>query len=235
MQELRESRHRIILAHEQTRKEVANLLHAQVQSRLLVLEFWLKDCLELFKDGPEEALERLGNARNILGEIIEQDLRSITRHLYPAIIQIGLPSALNSLAERFHSIFNVEIQVDTEAARIEGSVSSGFDNDLRLTLYRVTEEALTEEALTNVARHSQGDKVTICLGFSSDMEIYLTIEDNGRGFDAARVPRGHGLLRMEDLAGALGGRLEVDSAAGQGTTISVFLPIADGVRLLAKV
>ena len=50
MDELRESRHRIMLVHEQTRKEVAGLLHGRVQGRMVVLGHWLKDCQERFKD-----------------------------------------------------------------------------------------------------------------------------------------------------------------------------------------
>ena len=113
MEESRGSRRHMILTHEQTRKEVANLLHARVQSRLLVLDYWLKDCEDLVT-GPQEVLDQLKNARTTLGEIIQEDLRSITRHLYPSIIHIGLPGALNSLAERFHSIFTVEIDIDHE-------------------------------------------------------------------------------------------------------------------------
>ena len=55
MQQVIESRQRVILAHEQTRKEVANLLHAQVQSRLLVLGYWFKDCQELLQRAPKDA------------------------------------------------------------------------------------------------------------------------------------------------------------------------------------
>ena len=230
MQIHREPHHNIILAHEQTRKEVANLLHGQVQSRLLVLKYWLQDCQDLLKDGLREVVDRLGNARSMLAEVIEEDLSSITRHLYPSVIHFGLPSALNSLADRFQCIFDTKIEVDREITEIEGSVSSGLSNDLRLPLYRVT-----EEALTNAVMHSEADKVGIRLGLSSDSEVYLTVKDNGRGFDPANVSPGHGLLSMGDYAEALGGRLDLDSAPGQGTTVGIWLPIAGGARELAEV
>jgi len=228
--QLRESRRYIILAHERTRKEVANLLHSQVQSRLLVLEYWLNDCQELLKDGPQDVLEHLRNARSVLGEIIQQDLRSITNHLYPAIIRKGLPGALRSLANRFHCIFAVEIEIDRELAEQEASMSSELNDTLRLTIYRVA-----EEALTNATKHSHADKVTIRLGFSREREIYLTIQDNGRGFDPAKVLPGNGLLSMEEYVEAMGGKLEVDSTPGQGTTVRVCLPATEGIKSLAKV
>ena len=229
MQELNESRYRIILAHEETRKEVANLLHGRVQSRLLVLGYWLGECQELLKDGPQDVSERLGNARSMLVEIIEQDLRAITSQLYPAIIHVGLSAALRSLAERFQRIFDAEIEIDEDVAEIEGSISPGFNNNLRLTLYRVV-----EEALTNVAKYSQADRVRICLGLCSSEELYLRIQDNGQGFEPAESAPGHGLLTMGEYADGLGGRLELDSSPGWGTTVRVWLPIANRVKALAK-
>ena len=176
MQQVIESRQRVILAHEQTRKEVANLLHAQVQSRLLVLGYWLKDCQELLQRAPKDAYERLGNARNMLGEIIEEDLRSITRQLYPSIIRAGLPCALNSLADRFRTVFEVEVDISDEVAGVEESGSSRLTDELRLILYRIA-----EEALTNVAKHSAATSARISVGLSSDGEIVLTVHDDGRG------------------------------------------------------
>ena len=229
MEESRGSRQHMILAHEQTRKEVANLLHARVQSRLLVLDYWLKDCEDLVT-GPQEVLDRLRNARTTLGEIIQDDLRSITRHLYPSIIHIGLPGALNSLAERFHSIFTMEIDIDHEVREIESSISSGLHMDLRLTLYRVA-----EEALTNVVKHSQASYVMMRVGISSQREMYLSIQDNGRGFDTDAAATGIGLFSMKDYAETLGGRLEVDSLPSQGTIVRMWLPIPEAARPLVQV
>ncbi len=182
------------------------------------------------KDAPSEVHERLGNARSILGEIIDEDLRSITRHLYPTIIRIGLPSALESLADRFRCMLAVDIDMDWRMTEVENSVSSGLDIDLRLTLYRIV-----EEALTNVVKHAGADRVRIHLGFSSDAEVYVTVHDNGRGFDAEQVKPGNGLLCMEDYAEALSGRLDVDSTPGMGSTISVHIPVSDRIRPLAQV
>ena len=148
-------RQRVIMGHEKTLKEVANLLHAQVQSRLLVLQYWLKDCEDLLPEAPPEVMDRLGDARRMLSEIINDDLRSITRQLYPSIIRVGLPSALNSLADRFQCMFKLEVDVDDRLAEMETSVSSSIRDEIRLALYRIV-----EEALTNVAKHSMADDLT---------------------------------------------------------------------------
>ena len=230
MERVNETRQRMIVAREKTLKEVANLLHAQVQSRLLVLQYWLKDCQDLLRDAPPAVVDRLDDARKVLGEIIDEDLRSITRHLYPSIIRVGLPSALNSLADRFQSMFELEIDVDNEVADMESSMSSGIKDDVRLALYRVV-----EEALTNVAKHSRADRVVVRLGIPSGREMELVIEDNGRGVDPQNVLPGLGLLSMTDYVEALGGHLEIQSVPDQGTKISVRVTIETEARPLAVV
>ena len=220
----------VLIRPAQTFYERINLIHAQVQSRLLVLGYWLKDCQELLEGGPPEAIERLGNARNILGEIIEQDLRSITRHLYPSIIRVGLPSALNSLAERFRCLFDVQIDMDGRVAEVEGPTSPGLSDDLRLAVYRVV-----EEALTNAAKHSKATKTRVFLEISSSEEICLTVQDDGQGFEPREASPGHGHLSMEDYVEAQGGRLEVHSAPGLGTTVRAWIPVSERVQQLAGV
>ena len=69
LEELMESRHRIMLVHEQTRKEVAGMLHGRVQSRLVVLGHGLKECQGNLKNGPTEAVESLENATKLLQEV----------------------------------------------------------------------------------------------------------------------------------------------------------------------
>ena len=150
LEELQESRHRMMLAHEHTRKEVAGLLHGRVQSRLVVVRHWLKECQENLKDALPEMTESLDKAADLLRGISDQELRSITRQLYPSIIRTGLPSALNSLADRFRAMFFVELEIDGGMSELESPVAPKLNDSVRLTIYRIT-----EEALGNVAKHSE--------------------------------------------------------------------------------
>ena len=219
MEEMVESRHRLMQVHEQTRKEVAGLLHGRVQGRLVVLGHWLKECQNQLKDGPEDALEKLNEASKLLLEIRDQELRSITRQLYPSIIRTGLPSALNSLADRFRDMFAVELRIDEGIAELESPMRPKLNESLRLTVYRVT-----EEALGNSAKHSQAEEATVSVSLSPTGELHLVIEDNGHGFNTLIAPQGQGLLSMEDYVIALGGTIEVSSAPGLGTKVMASFP-----------
>ena len=220
LEELRESRYRIMQVHEHIRKEVAGLLHGRVQSRLVVLGHWLKECQDRSKDWPSDVVETLDNANKLLQEIRDHELRSITRQLYPNIIRMGLPSALNSLADRFRSVFSVDLEIQDEIADLENPAKPKLDESVRLAFYRVA-----EEALSNVAKYSQATAATVTVGFSSDREVRLTVRDDGRGFDPATASMGQGLLSMEDYATSLGGTLEVRSREGAGTTIVALVPL----------
>ena len=221
MEELRESRHRIMLIHEQTRKEVAGLLHGRVQSRMVVLGHWLKECQERMKDGPGDVTAGLENATKLLQEIRDVELRSITRQLYPSIIRTGLPSALNSLADRFRTVFEVELDTEKAIAELENPMRPSLDESVRLGLYRVA-----EEALSNIAKYSEAGRARVSLSLSPTQEILLVVQDNGRGFEPSKTPPGQGLLSMEDYTTALGGTLEVRSSVGIGTTVKASVPIS---------
>ena len=159
-------------------------------------------------------------------DIRDQELRSITRQLYPSIIRTGLPSALNSLGDRFRTIFPVELGVDEGIAELETLVKPRLNESLRLTLYRVA-----EEALNNVAKYSDASEAKVSLSLSPTQEVQLVIQDDGRGFDPARTPPGQGILSMEDYVTAMGGTLDVSSAAGIGTTVTASVPVSTSSSL----
>ena len=80
------------------------------------------------------------------------------------------------------------------------------------------------EALQNTAKYAHATQARICLQ-AQDGTLRFTISDNGTGYDTSHTPMGSGLRNMADRLAALGGRLEVQSAPGQGTTITGHLPV----------
>jgi signal transduction histidine kinase len=77
---------------------------------------------------------------------------------------------------------------------------------------------LYKESLTNVAKHAQASRVRVGIAYENS-EFVLEIEDDGRGFHADQAQAGHGLGNMRRRAQQAGGRLDIDSAPGNGTRI----------------
>ena len=85
-------------------------------------------------------------------------------------------------------------------------------------VYRIVQEALHNQVQHAAARH-----VKIAVEQQSD-QLRLAIEDDGKGFDAQHE-RGMGLLGIQERVGYLGGRFDVESSAGKGTTLKITLPL----------
>ena len=92
---------------------------------------------------------------------------------------------------------------------------------VEVELYRIA-----QEALNNALKHASASEVVVRMCVDCG-EIVLEVVDNGRGFDLQKARRsgGLGLVSMEERAGKIGGSLLISSAAGQGTTVSVRVPL----------
>jgi signal transduction histidine kinase len=93
-------------------------------------------------------------------------------------------------------------------------------SETETTLYRIA-----QEALTNVAKHARAKNVDVILERRSD-SVLLIVEDDGVGFeppaaDSGRSAQGFGLLGMQERAALVGASLQIESAAGKGTTVFV--------------
>jgi len=82
-----------------------------------------------------------------------------------------------------------------------------------------------QEVLTNVLRHAQASEFKTRLSFD-DCEISLNLRDNGSGFDPDARHDGFGLQGMRERVQWMGGRLSIHSVKGEGTAISIILPLA---------
>ena len=97
-------------------------------------------------------------------------------------------------------------------------VSDELTEDHKTCIYRIV-----QEALHNIVKHASARNVTITVTQKPD-ELLLSIQDDGRGFNPPQE-RGMGLIGMEERVSALGGRLVVESAIGEGTLLRVALPL----------
>jgi two-component system, NarL family, sensor histidine kinase UhpB len=207
--ERRDSARRALDAQESERSRIARELHDEIGQQLTALLLRLTSARRFA--GPELepiVVEAHGLARGSL-----DDVRRVARELRPeALDDLGLPSALAALSERFARQAGLRVEDQLQPAL------PPLTAEEELVVYRVA-----QEALTNVLRHAGCDRAEMTLRVS-DEALVLDVRDQGRGFDLAAVTA-NGLAGMRERALLIGGRLEVRSRPGHGTLVRLALPL----------
>lgn len=198
------------------RDRISRDLHDSAIQAIYGQTLALDDVPELIGEDPAEAARRVDEAIDALHAVI-RDIRNFIFGLRPVLLESGsLTDGLRHLATELHRNGGVEVAV---------SIADGTEVDL-MPIEAVAEVlAVTREALSNIARHASATHASVVLTSTSD-EFRLELGDNGRGFDAARVPeRGHhGLANMRARSETLGGAFDIQSSADAGTRIIISLP-----------
>ncbi|MFQ3662346.1 MAG: sensor histidine kinase [Chloroflexaceae bacterium] len=195
------------------RNRLARELHDSVSQELFSLTMLAAAARRTLPTRPDLTADRLVEIEESARRALEET-RSLIFALRPAALDgRGLAPALRDLMAALHERQGLSINL-----RITGERPLPLEHEQ--ALFRIV-----QEALANVARHSGVREARVALQYNDDV-VTLEVRDNGRGFDptAARNPRAIGLHSMAERAEALGGRITIRSAPGQGTTISVSLP-----------
>ena len=139
--------------------------------------------------------------------------------LRPASLDdLGLEPAIEVLADRVRAQ-GLEVDLRVEVSREQGRRLGRAATEVETGLYRIT-----QEALSNARRHGGATRIQVDIS-EGESAIEASISDNGRGFDPASRSSGFGLIGMQERAEILGGRLQVTSSPGQGTTVTAVLPV----------
>jgi signal transduction histidine kinase len=206
--ELTASRARIVAASDQTRRQIERDLHDGAQQRLvsLILELGMAQA-----EAPTEDHE----FRMQVGHFTEQardalkELRDLSRGIHPAILTDGgLGQALRALTRRSP----ISVQLDQR-------VEDRLPDHVEISAYYIV-----AEALTNAVKHSGASLITVSAEVAQvDGALRLEVADDGVG--GAEFSGGTGLLGLKDRVDALGGRIDLHSPRGRGTTLCVVLPL----------
>ncbi len=211
---------KLVHAQEDERRRIARELHDDTGQKLTALGMGLA-ALEtaLVNDDPDRANALLRNLRSMSDQAISE-LRNIMANLRPAQLDdLGLVPAIRWYVKQYQAAspeIEVQLTIDKLAKRLPPEHET--------VLFRVT-----QEALTNIQRHANATRVALHL-WQDGEAVGLRVEDNGVGFDPKQPPRhepgsGLGLPGMRERVGLVDGRLDVDSAPGAGTCITVELPV----------
>ncbi|HLF76417.1 MAG TPA: ATP-binding protein [Dehalococcoidia bacterium] len=222
---LQESRSRIVSSQERLQREIAGHLHGPVQGRLLALRAQIDEVTR--RQGmSDEAAIILRSIVDQMGAVIQADIATLSRRLYPAIVRRGLTVALQSLGDQFDSSLNLELRFPPDLASIERSNRNFVPERIRLAAYRIA-----NEALTNAVKYAGDSHVLLEVDGPEEGWLTIRIGDDGPGFEVQEVLLGLGLSVMRDYAEAVGGTCDITSGLGQGTTITARLPMTEAPEL----
>jgi signal transduction histidine kinase len=208
----RDAVRRVVEAQELERGRLARALHDETGQALTSILLGLKPLEQTAES--EQARAAVASLRELVVSTL-QDVRRLAVELRPsALDDFGLASAVERLAETFRE--QSGLKVDFEASLGDGRLP----REAETALYR-----LVQEALTNIVKHAQAERVSILLQ-RKGRAVVAMVEDDGSGFDPGTTRADAlGLTGMRERVALVGGRLQVESAAGAGTTIVAEVPV----------
>ena len=206
-------------ARENERKHIAREVHDELGQTLTALR--METSFIAMRFGAQDAAlqAKVLDMRALVDKAI-QSVRRVASNLRPVALDMGLYLALDWLCKDFAKHSGVSCTLNTLEPQIE------LDEARSIVVFRIV-----QESLTNIGRYAQADQVRVCFGVSG-RRLGVEIQDNGQGFDPQKqgMPTTFGLLGMKERALALGGRLDIVSAPGQGTTIGLSIPYTRPMR-----
>jgi len=206
--ELRASRQRLVSAQDLERRRLERNLHDGAQQHLVALKVKLGLAEMLLTRDREKAVATLEQLKHDADEALET-LRDLARGIYPPLLaDRGLVVALDSQARKA-----------TVPVTVRGGGVARYSQDVEATVY-----FCVLEALQNVQKYAHATHVVVDIRCSGD-DLIFEVSDDGTGFDTDTTVKGSGLTNMADRLDALGGRVEVMSKVGSGTTLRGSVPV----------
>ncbi|MGE8166866.1 PAS domain-containing sensor histidine kinase [Pseudomonas putida] len=217
-EQLRELSAHLESVREEEKARIAREVHDELGQMLTVLKLEVSMCELAYADLDPGLGERMASMKRLIAQLF-QLARDVASALRPPILDAGIASAIEWQARRFESRTQIPclVQVPDNLPALSDAKAIG--------LFRIL-----QEALTNVMRHAQAHSVEIEL-VHERAQLRMAISDDGIGFcrDQAR-PSSFGLVGVRERVLMLGGSMTLDSKPGEGTSLSVTIPLETGER-----
>jgi signal transduction histidine kinase len=209
----------LTLAEQRERKRLASELHDYLAQILALGRIKMSQLRQKVVPSEAPAVQQLVGEIDTLLEKAGEYTRSLMAKLNPPVLdELGLPSALTWLAKQMplHGLM-VDVRLAQEQVTLP--------DDQAVLLFQSV-----RELLINVAKHAGTDRATVTLKVDPEQHLRIEVQDHGRGFDPiameAKSENGHfGLFSVRERMQAMGGSLDVKSRPGEGTTITMVLPL----------
>jgi signal transduction histidine kinase len=226
-----ESRQQLAIAHEQLRQyailvedratlqernRIAREIHDSVGHVLTAQTIQLNNAIAFWQKEPDRAYQFLTAAKQSVTNALNEIRHSVSTLRNDPLEGKNLADAIALLFQEFSA--RTKVFPDYTIA-----LNHSFSEEIKLTVYRII-----QEALTNIIKHSKADAVKVELQTFPE-HLYLSIQDNGRGFNPDRNTTGFGLQGMRERVTALKGKIEIDSNLNRGCTIVINIPLENQI------
>jgi signal transduction histidine kinase len=215
-EQLRRLSHQLLSAQEEERKTISRELHDEIAQTLTGINVQLGTLKASAKLDSKELQKRIISTQRLVEKSVKI-VHRFARELRPSVLDdLGLIPALHSFVKAFSDRTHLRIRL-----KIFAGVEQ-LDATKRTVLYRVA-----QESLTNVGRHAHATQVEMSIEKLGDT-VHMKIKDNGKSFPVQRMLNARrnnrlGLLGMRERVEMVGGRFNIESAPGEGTTIEVHI------------
>lgn len=205
-------------AHEE-RQRLARELHDAVTQTLFSASLIAEVLPRVWEKDQALAWRRLQELRELSRGALAE-MRTLLLELRPAALtESALPDLLRQLTEAARGRSRLQIELEVEGA----PPAEGLPAEVQIALYRIA-----QEALNNIVKHAEASCVEVNLAFGAT-GVMLAVSDDGKGFDMSRgdgAGRGDsfGLAIMGERATRIGAELQLESAPGAGTRVTVVVP-----------
>ncbi len=198
------------LATIQERNRLAREIHDNLGHYLTVVNVQIEAARAVMAQNPEKALDALDKAQTLTRDGLTAVRQSVATLRESPVDSQSLIDAITALTDQTRSMgLVVEFAVVGQRRRL--------DNQTKLTLYRVA-----QEALTNTHKHAHASRIDVTLDYSQSQGVRLVVRDNGVG--TAVTDTGFGLIGMRERIQLLGGRLMIETEPGQGFLLETAVP-----------
>jgi PAS domain S-box-containing protein len=211
--QLRELSAHLETVREEEKARIAREVHDELGQMLTVLKLETSMCELAYAQLDPGLNERLNSMKRLIAQLF-QLVRDVATALRPPILDAGIASAIEWQARRFEARTHIPclVQVPENLPALSDAKAIG--------LFRIL-----QEALTNVMRHAQAHTVELTLSVEG-ADLRLTISDDGVGFvETQGRPVSFGVVGMRERVLMMGGQLSLHSEPGEGTTLSVTVPL----------
>lgn len=222
--------HQVNTIVEAERQSIAVEIHDELNASLIALRLASERIVKLAEkarqpEAQEAALTEIQiGARSIIQQALSlyANGRNLVRRLRPEVLELmGLQGAIEEMLR----VYN-DAQNDCHFSLNAADDFTHLNKDLALSIYRIV-----QEASSNVLKHAQATQVEIQLSLQKQEagkeRLYLSIRDNGKGFDTTQTATGLGITGMRERVLVLNGEFDLQSQIGVGTEIAIWVPLGE--------